>query len=137
MNNMTREKVYNVIYIPPDGVEVFVSVMKIVWGVTLLFLVDDYIKTNIFYFADNNVVRCVIGFLMLVDGFFKLWAWLRDKVDLRKWLAGVGLCFWIFVFINTFFSTLPRFTLIQFMVLIISDFWLYLRLGALRNDKLS
>jgi hypothetical protein len=138
MRGIIRKKFSNVIYAgPPDGVEAFVSLTKIVWGLFILLVRDEYLSKNIFYFGDDHAVSCVIGTLLILDGILKIWAWITDRIRLRRILSGIGMCFWIFVWLNTYFSDLPKFTLIQFTVLIICDFWLYLRLGVLRNDKSS
>lgn len=137
IRGIIRKKFSNVIYAAPDGVEAFVSLTKIVWGLFILLVRDEYLSKNIFYFGDDRAVSCVIGMLLILDGILKIWAWITDRIRLRRILSGIGMCFWIFVWLNTYFSDLPKFTLIQFTVLIICDFWLYLRLGVLRNDKSS
>ena len=132
-----KQKFQTLIFTRPDGVEVFVSIIKFLWATFILTNADSYLENHIFYFLSGSALVSFYGYVLLVDALVKLWAWWSDNIPLQKWMAFVGLLMWIFIAVNTYFSDLPKFTLIQFMVLIVSDFWLYIRLGALRNVRSS
>ena len=132
-----KQKFQTLVFTRPDGVEVFVSIIKLVWAAFILASADHYLQDHIFYFLSGSALVSFYGYVLLVNAIVKLWAWWSDNICLQKWMTFIGLLMWIFIAVNTYFSDLPKFTLIQFMVLIVSDFWLYIRLGALRNVRSS
>lgn len=137
MRDIVREKLYNVVYSPLDNIELFVSVIKLVWGCFLIFNNTTFLFDNVFFFIDTRIISTGFGVFLSIAGMLKLWAWLSDKLWLRKRVALMGMCGWLFLLVSTQMTVLPKFSMIQFMVLMLSDFWLFLRLGALRNDKSS
>jgi len=134
MIRLFKHRLYDVLYTSPDFVEVFIGIIKIVWGTSIIL---DTVSPTIhpFYFDTNEPLSNVIGALLILVGFAKIIAWINEWRNWRKIMACMVMCGWIFLMVNTALSDMPPTSLIQFSVLVISDFWLYLRLGALMNGR--
>lgn len=131
MNTILDKKIHNLLYSPPDQVELYIITIKVIWS---LYLIFSNIS-NQFYFINSQMISVLFGIILLFDAILKFGSYITDHNKIRKLLALAGMVGWIFIIVGTLLSKLPNFTMIQFLVLMVGDAWLYLRLGALNNDR--